>query len=306
MIAKDPQGGTVSYFATGASWPAGFTINSSGVISGITPYVAVDTSYELDIIAYDILGIYSVGSFSYVVSAQNLPPVWVTPFGVIGSSIFAAAITPFQFNAYDPQGRYLTYAATGGFWPAGLTLSSSGLLSGTTATITATTTYQFEVTAYDTSGLSTPGTFSYVSQYMNRPPVWSTSGLVGSGFEKSTITPVQLVATSPNGNTISYSVANGSLTHGLHMSSSGLITGTLNPASINATVSFAVVASDGIGGNTPRNFSYLIEHVILPPVWHMTGYLGSSTMNVSTTIAPCYAIDPQGAAVSYSLVSGAL
>ena len=60
-----------------------------------------------------------------------------------------------QFTATDPESQTITYARTSGSLPAGMSLSSSGLLSGTSTAQTSDTDFTFKITATDASGNAT-------------------------------------------------------------------------------------------------------------------------------------------------------
>jgi hypothetical protein len=80
-----------------------------------------------------------------------------------------------QMQALDSAGQSLTYSATG--LPSGLSISSSGLISGTVANSTGTDTVQ--VTATDTSGVTGTVTFNIVIM-----PNLDTAYAPGSGEAK--------------------------------------------------------------------------------------------------------------------------
>lgn len=95
----------------------------------------------------------------------------------------------------------------------------------------------------------------------NETPDWSTtSGTIATVFEDEAMSSVQLSATDPEGGSVTYSVASGSLPSGINLSSSGLISGTPN---VNDTYNasgvqhnFSVDASDG-ANTTNRSFTIL-------------------------------------------------
>src|SRR6202007_1840801 len=86
------------------------------------------------------------------------------------TSTAGTAITPLQIQATDSaSGQTLTYSATG--LPAGLSISSSGQITGTPTTAG---TYSVTVTAKDTTNASGSATFT-----------WTTSSGSGSGCTAS-------------------------------------------------------------------------------------------------------------------------
>lgn len=89
--------------------------------------------------------------------------------------------------------------------------------------------------------------------YINESPIWSTSsgslGTVAIGAAAN----IQLSATDPDSNTITYSIISGSLPAGLTLSSSGLISGTMSASP--GTYSFTVSATDSSNPAVSRSFS---------------------------------------------------
>lgn len=153
-----------------------------------------------------------------------------------------------QIAASDPDGNALTFSATN--LPAGLTISpTGGLISGSpSAAVTATVT----VTANDGHGGTGSTTFSWVVASANAPPVvtnpGSQNGRVGLAVS------LQIGATDPNGDSLSYSAAG--LPAGLTISSStGRITGApTKQGNSNVTVT----VSDGRGGTSTALFKWFI------------------------------------------------
>jgi hypothetical protein len=164
------------------------------------------------------------------------------------NSTVNTAISNLQISATDSSGKALTYSATG--LPAGLAISSSGLISGTP---TATGTSSVTVTA--TSGTASGSTsFTWTVNPASVETVTVTNpgsqtGTVGTAVSK------QITATDSQGKALTYSATG--LPAGLSISSSGLISGTPTTA---ATSSVTVTASSGTAsGNT--TFSWVVNPV---------------------------------------------
>jgi len=119
-----------------------------------------------------------------------LAPVWVTGAGQVGSANIGAAVSV-QLSATDDSGDAPTYTLASGSLPTGLSLSSSGLISGTLGGSAGTAT--FTVNATDVNGrATTSGSFTFLSI----SPAWDsvtftatttgrnapTTGQVASGF----------------------------------------------------------------------------------------------------------------------------
>lgn len=184
----------------------------------------------------------------------NANPTWVTPSGSLGS--FAEQVNATIYALSTSDDSTITYSlASGSSLPEGVSLSSSGVISGTLPDIATNTTYTFTVNATDGSNPAISRTFSFIS---NAAPTWATSsGSLGSFLNGSSITVTALSATDPS-DTVTYSVASGSsLPTGLALNtSSGVISGTLPSVAVDTTYSFTINANDGIN-SVPRSFSIL-------------------------------------------------
>lgn len=147
VVATDADGGSsITYSVTpGYSLPAGLSIgSSSGVISG-TPTVSSPVSFNLR--ATDSGGNYVDRSFTL----SDSGPVWTTS-GTL-SQYGSGFAYSYQLVAVDDSGVAPTYALSTGSLPPGLSLSSSGLISGTAGA--SSSTYTFTINATDANGVTT-------------------------------------------------------------------------------------------------------------------------------------------------------
>lgn len=85
-------------------------------------------------------------------------PSWTTASGSLWANAADVAIN-IQLQASDPDSGALTYAITTGSLPSGVTMSSSGLISGTPS-VAVTTTFNFTVRATDVGGNTADRAFS--------------------------------------------------------------------------------------------------------------------------------------------------
>jgi hypothetical protein len=171
------SGQTLTYSASGL--PAGLSISSSGLISG-TPTTA--GSSTVSVTAKDTTGASGSASFTWTISSATGNTVTVANPGSQTGTVGTAA--SLQISGTDSaSGQTLTYSASG--LPAGLSISSSGLISGkpTTAGSSSVT-----VTATDTTGAS--GSASFTWTINSASGGCSAAQLLGNpGFETGSISP---------------------------------------------------------------------------------------------------------------------
>ncbi len=140
-----------------------------------------------------------------------------------------------------------TYSVTNGSLPAGLTLTSGGVLSGTpTSTATAT----FTITATDTN-LCT-GSQAYTVQVtcpaITVSPATLPNDTTGNSYP-------QTITASGGHTPYTFAVTTGSLPAGLSLSSAGAITGTLSTA---GTFSFTITATDSFACTGNQAYSVTV------------------------------------------------
>lgn len=97
---------------------------------------------------------------------------------------------------------------------------------------------------------------------LDNTPTWTTaSGNVGTVYEDEVMSTITLVATDPEGESITYAITSGALPTGLSLNTAnGQITGTPNVSdtynSVGVTHNFSVTADDGTGNVTaPQSFN---------------------------------------------------
>ena len=151
LSATDSAAGqTLTWSATGL--PAGLTISSSGLISG-TP--TANSTSSVTVTARDGTGASGSATFTFTISGGTGNTITVTNPGARTGTVGTAV--SLQLSATDSAaGQTLTWSATG--LPAGLTISTGGLISGTP---TAAATSSVTATATDGTGASGSATFTF-------------------------------------------------------------------------------------------------------------------------------------------------
>ena len=263
-----------NYAVTSGTLPAGLSLASStGVISG-TPTTSNGAGVSITITATDANG--CPGTVTDTL--QICPVVTVSPASLPVPTVGTAYSQ--TITASNGTGPY-AYAVSSGTLPAGLSLSSAGVLSGTP---TSTTSQTFTVRALDSNGC--PGTLAYtvapVCPTLTFTPASLPTGTVGTGYLQ---TLVAKSGTSP----YSWTVSSGTLPSGLSLSSSGVISGT--PTATNgAGASITFRATDTYGCTNTVTYSLKICPVIsLSPASLAGATVGtaySQTLSASGGVTP--------------------
>jgi hypothetical protein len=250
--------GTPTWSITG-NLPAGLTFNS-GVISGTTS--ASGGSYPITVKITDTIG-----------ASASLPyTITITPAPTVGATTLSAAtinrpITSTQLSATGGSGSY-TWAATSGL-PAGVTLSTTGLLSGTP-----TAAGSFTITVKVTDSAGGAGTSNVALTVNPAPAITSTS--LNAGEQGVAYPPQQLGATG--GTTPLVWSATG-LPTGLTLSTSGLLTGQPTAAGPFSPV---VTVADANGATASQTYSGVS---IAAPLMITTTAVSSFEQGVTYNIA---------------------
>ena len=171
-------------------------------------------------------------------------PVWTTPSGAVGTYPSEVAMS-FQFVAsVTAPGTSITYAKLSGSLPPGLTINSTGLLSGTPAISTKDTAYQFVVRVTDDLGKIADRGFNITVSGVASPTFTTPTGTILSTNDSTWIElPIEYsnpVSTNP----ISIRIVQGQLPPGLEINSNGLIRGYAKPPIIN--VNFPLITTSAV------------------------------------------------------------
>ena len=227
--------------------------------------------------------------------AVNLPPApaittTTLPAGTEGSSYS-------QQLAATGYGK-LTYSVSVGTLPAGLTMSATGLISGTPTGPNGTSPFTIKVTDSSNPVQSTTQALSIVIN-LPAPPSISTTTLP-AGVEGTAYS--QTVSATGGLGTLTFSISLGSLPAGLTISSSGTISGT--PTGPNGTIPFTVQVADK---STPpqtatKALSILINLPAAPTIAPTTLPNGTVGTAYSQTLTVAHGLSPY----TWNVSAGAL
>ena len=189
---------------------------------------------------------------TFLVGSSAGFPIWANANVAFYANYYNTAIST-QLRAYNAA----SYAvASGNTLPGGLTVSTSGLLSGTAATESTS----FYINATSSTSLVSSQEFSLTYTYPT--PVWVTAATLPAG-NTAVAYSQQLSATVNNLGSVVYSVSAGNtVPDGLTLTSSGLLSGSFTTTS-NVSYSFYVRAEHNIGSNyySERQFTMNVTYV---------------------------------------------
>jgi sugar lactone lactonase YvrE len=275
------SGGTspYTYSIVSGSLPAGLTLSSSGVLSG-TPTAGGAFSFTVqaqDSTAAGNGGPYTgAEAYSLTIAATSLT---ISPTTLPAGT--ARVLYSQTISASGGTSPY-AYSIVTGSLPAGLTLSSSGVLSGTP---TAAGTFNFSVQAQDSTPAGSGGpntatrayTLTIAGPTIVISPTVLPNGTVGTAYS-------QTVSASGGSGTYSYAVTAGSLPAGLSLNSStGAITGT--PTSAGAA-SFTITVTDTVttGPAAPYTASQAFSLTVVQGTVNRTSTTTAVTSNSNPAV----------------------
>jgi hypothetical protein len=259
------SGGTPALTWTVASGalPAGlFLSGTTGAITG-TPTSFGTTTFTVSV-TDSAKPRNNVVSQTYSLTiAPRLPVITTTllPGGVVGTAYSQ------QLAYTGGNGTTPTFSVASGALPAGLTLSASGLISGTPTTAAAGATYTFGVTVAVGTQTSAVQTLSIVIPAL--PAVTTTSlanGNIGIPYSQ------QLTYSGGAGGTVTWSITTGALPAGLTLNTAtGVISGTPTTQQVS---SFSVAVTVGTQTSAAQALSITVYSLVVTSAATATGEVG--------------------------------
>jgi large repetitive protein len=247
LVFTDADGGALTHTVSGL--PAGLSLSSAGVLSGTAPTAGI---YSFTVTATDNTGLAT--STSYTLTALNYGPYAVQAVPNQSATQNTAFSYQIPANAFaDANGDILSYSATG--LPAGLSISASGLISGTPTTVANNT---ITLTVNDGYGASNSTTFSInvIAVVVGNVAPTVLNPLqdqqVGAGSYFSYQIPINTFADA-NGDTLTYT-ATGMAAWLSFNASTRTFSGTSNSPLNDSPRSITVTANDGRGGTVSNAF----------------------------------------------------
>ncbi len=270
----DPEGDSITCTVTSGELPPGITLNVDGSFSGLASFGATGT-YTAIIRASDPWD-YNSTNLVVVVGIADTTPT-LAPLSDRENGEGDAV--NFSLTATDIDGDSLTYSATG--LPSGISINpSTGLISGR---LSYSSGGQHTVTVTVTDNTPTPGysaadranrSFTWVVYSTNRSP-----SVAGGSFQvaEGEAWSASLSGSDPDGDSVRFSLAGGSLPVGISLSSSGTLSGKTGYQA--AGVYRATVrVTDSSGASATDTVSITVTNTdtrpVLAPVIHQVSQAG--------------------------------
>lgn len=230
------SGGISPYtFALAGALPTGLSFDgTTGVLSGTASQTG---SFLISVKATDSSTGTGAPFFVSAIYTLNVadPTIAITPT-TLADATAGAAYTPVSLVASGGIGPY-TYTLSSGSLPTGMSISTTGVVSGTP---TQSGTFPITVQAKDANDKT--GTQSYSLQVLVPTltvlPSTLPGGTAGTAYS-------QTVTASGGNAPYSFAVTAGALPVGLTLSSGGALSGT---PTVNGSFNFTVTATDSTGG----------------------------------------------------------
>ena len=236
--------------------PPGYTLTSTGFLSGsLTVNPVVNQTWNFTISVLDQYG--STSTRNFYLRFLSTPVVWVTA----GDDLPLFTEAPYIQGILATSNSPVTYSVILGGLPGGMTLSSTGLITGTpddvTKSLRANTVFRFTVRAIDQELQFADQDF--VMLYQPTAPIWTTSSYV-QGYRAGE--PVVLLFNAYSNSTVTYTVESGFLPNGTSLNPvTGIVSGTAVAVELETAYTFVIRATDREGhfasvSNTLTVFSY--------------------------------------------------
>lgn len=296
----DVQGGVApyTYAVTAGTFPPGLTLSESGALSGVP---TGGGEYTFTLAVTDAVG--STGSATGAFGAYGVyaPNIDLSPAQPVGES--GIYVLP---SAQDGASYAQTFAASGGTppytfsvpdrytLPDGLTLSPSGVLSGTPTT---SGQWDFGVMATDSSTGTGPYTGTYMYELDVAAPTPAPLEITTESVQPDHLGEEfsQQIEVTGGSAPYTFAVTSGVLPDGLTLSEDGVLSGTPTAPLLSF---FTITVTDDAGGQTSRQYSTIFypTMLILTPDALADATVGSTyaqTFAVTNGLAPyTYSVRP--------------
>ena len=254
--------GTGTTFAiTAGSLPAasGLTLSSAGLIAGTPAAGTGGAVYTFSVQATQ--GGVNSAARTYMIAITA--PVTITTASPLPGAGVSAAYSQ-QLASTGGSNTGYTYSISSGTLPAGITLSSGGLLSGTPA---AAGTSTFSITVTDSAGATGSKAFSLT---VTATTLMVTTTSLPAGRTNVAYSQ-QLTYSGGAGGTPTFALASGTLPGGLALGTAGLVSGSPTGA---GTFTFSVTVTVGTTTSAAQTLSIAVTNLSITSGTAANGEVG--------------------------------
>jgi large repetitive protein len=230
-----------TYTISAGALPVGLSLSSTGIISG-TPTAA--GTFNFSILSSDISAFNAIRAYSVTVAQVITISPSTLPNPVVGSAYSQSLSSAGGVSPY-------TYSLTAGALPPGISLSTTGVLSGSATT---PGNFSFTVKSTDASLDSKSQSYTLVvaAPTITISPTSMSAAILGTAYSQSLVSSG---GTAP----YSFTLSAGALPTGLSLSSSGTLSGT--PTSVGA-FNFTVKSTDALLFEGTQSYTLTVSQVI--------------------------------------------
>jgi hypothetical protein len=284
------SGGTGPYkwTITSGTLPTGLSLSSAGTISGTPTGPAGNSSVTFELT--DAAG--ESASQAIIITVNPPPALAITTASLPAGTIGTAYSQTLQATGGVPSYKW---SITAGSLPAGLTLSSAGVISGTPSG-TSTTTSNFTVTVTDSQTPTNATRSANLSITVVEPPLSvTTTSLAGGSIGNLYSQTLQAIGGTPP---YTWSISAGTLPAALTLNAStGVISGT--PTTTGPST-FTGKVTDSAAGTATAALSITIDADLTITTTSLPG--GSIGSAYSSTVQASGGVQPY----TWSITSGSL
>jgi hypothetical protein len=282
-IANSGGTGADTFAVTIGTLPTGLSLNAAtGSITG-TP--TATGTFNFTVTVTDAVGATAAAAYKVVINAAVAIKTTTLVAWTAGLSGYSQTI------AMTNTGTGVdTFSISSGSLPAGLALSSVGVIAGTPTTAGTST---FTLTATDSVGSTASETYTVT---INPAISFTTTSLLNWTLNFGGYS--QTIVTTGGTGTVKFTVTSGSLPTGLTLSAAGLLHGK---PTLAGTHSFTVTATDSLTATAAQSYTVTIN----PPVTITTPTLADWTVNIAGYNQTVAATGGTGAD-TFSVSSGSL
>lgn len=204
-------------------------------------------------------------------------PIWNTPLGSLGETSEEDFFS-FQLDYSNPTLTSITPVIIAGSLPQGLTINSTGLISGTVVDVQIPFVYNFVLRLTNAYGSVDRNFFITIDDIA---PTWTDPANLGT-VPFYSLFQFQFFVTDPGGTIQTFEKISGTFPPGLQLSANGMLSGIVDLVATNTTYNFTVRSFLNGTKFIDKTFSFTVTITgNRPPLWNdPAGLIGNISFNL--------------------------